>query len=173
MKSRISIANLIFKKISTCVYVCVALLHFRPDFCKIQSPLGGTGTIELFWDCSKRCRAQAYQFQYVMWVTKILQWRREEWRRLLWKHNSFSNLRSHHNLSHFATFTMFRTLVIASAVLASAMAFSPASMMSRRSATKISMSAEFLPGALAPLGYFDPLGFCAGKTEGEVKVLNN
>jgi hypothetical protein len=69
---------------------------------------------------------------------------------------------------------MFRTLVIASVVMASAMAFSPASMMSRRSATKISMSAEFLPGALAPLGYFDPLGFCAGKTEGEVKVkINN
>lgn len=32
------------------------------------------------------------------------------------------------------------------------------------------MTAEFLPGALAPLGYFDPLGFCAGKTEGQVKV---
>ena len=32
------------------------------------------------------------------------------------------------------------------------------------------MSAEFLPGALAPLGYFDPLGFCKDKTVGEVKV---
>ena len=32
------------------------------------------------------------------------------------------------------------------------------------------MSAEFLPGALAPLGYFDPLGFCKDRTEGEVKV---
>ena len=39
-----------------------------------------------------------------------------------------------------------------------------------QSLMKLSMSAEFLPGALAPLGYFDPLGFSKGKTEGEVKV---
>ena len=54
--------------------------------------------------------------------------------------------------------------------MATAAAFRPVSSMSRQSLTKLSMSAEFLPGALAPLGYFDPLGFSKGKTEGEVKV---
>ena len=54
--------------------------------------------------------------------------------------------------------------------MASVAAFRPASSMSRQSLSKLSMSAEFLPGALAPLGYFDPLGFSKDKTEGEVKV---
>ena len=54
--------------------------------------------------------------------------------------------------------------------MASAAAFRPVSSMSRQSLVKLSMSAEFLPGALAPLGYFDPLGFCKDRTEGEVKV---
>ena len=65
---------------------------------------------------------------------------------------------------------MFKSLIIASVLAVSALAFGPATTMSRMSTTKLSMSAEFLPGAVAPLGYFDPLGFCAGKTEGEVKV---
>ena len=65
---------------------------------------------------------------------------------------------------------MFRSILLACTLAASAMAFGPAATMSRMSNTKLSMSAEFLPGAVAPLGYFDPLGFCAGKTEGEVKV---
>ena len=54
--------------------------------------------------------------------------------------------------------------------MASVAAFRPASSMSRQSLSKLSMSAEFLPGALAPLGYFDPLGLSKDKTEGEVKV---
>ena len=54
--------------------------------------------------------------------------------------------------------------------MASVAAFRPASSMSRQSLSKLSMSAEFLPGALAPLGYFDPLGLCKDKTEDEVKV---
>ena len=65
---------------------------------------------------------------------------------------------------------MFRSIILACTLAVSAMAFGPATTMSRMSTTKLSMSAEFLPGAVAPLGYFDPLGFCAGKTEGEVKV---
>ena len=65
---------------------------------------------------------------------------------------------------------MFRIVLLVSAFMATAAAFRPVSSMSRQSLTKLSMSAEFLPGALAPLGYFDPLGFSKGKTEGEVKV---
>ena len=65
---------------------------------------------------------------------------------------------------------MFRTVLLVSAFMASVVAFRPVSSMSRQSLMKLSMSAEFLPGALAPLGYFDPLGFSKGKTEGEVKV---
>ena len=65
---------------------------------------------------------------------------------------------------------MFRTVILVSALMASVAAFRPASSMSRQSLSKLSMSAEFLPGALAPLGYFDPLGFSKDKTEGEVKV---
>ena len=65
---------------------------------------------------------------------------------------------------------MFRYVVLIAALMASAAAFRPVSSMSRQSLVKLSMSAKFLPGALAPLGYFDPLGFCKDRTEGEVKV---
>ena len=65
---------------------------------------------------------------------------------------------------------MFRTIIFVSALLVSVAAFRPSASMARQAVTKLSMSAEFLPGALAPLGYFDPLGFCKDKTEGEVKV---
>ena len=65
---------------------------------------------------------------------------------------------------------MFRNIILVSILVASAAAFRPVSPMSRQSLAKVSMSAEFLPGALAPLGYFDPLGFCKDKTVGEVKV---
>ena len=65
---------------------------------------------------------------------------------------------------------MIKTVLLISALVASVAAFRPASSMSRQSLAKLSMSAKFLPGALAPLGYFDPLGFCKDRTEGEVKV---
>ena len=65
---------------------------------------------------------------------------------------------------------MFRTVILVAALMASVAAFRPASSMSSQSFSKLSMSAEFLPGALAPLGYFDPLGLSKDKTEGEVKV---
>jgi hypothetical protein len=64
---------------------------------------------------------------------------------------------------------MFQTLLVASLAV-SAVAFRPASSSSRVSVSKLSMSSEFLPGALAPLGYFDPLGLSKDKTEGECKV---
>lgn len=65
---------------------------------------------------------------------------------------------------------MFKSLALASLV-GSAVAFSPARSSSVRLSHKVSMSAEFLPGALAPLGYFDPLSLSAGKTEGEVRKI--
>lgn len=46
---------------------------------------------------------------------------------------------------------MFQTLLVASLAV-SAVAFRPASSSSRVHVSKLSMSAEFLPGALAPLG---------------------
>ena len=74
----------------------------------------------------------------------------------------------------FATFpsitAMFKSLALASLV-GSAVAFSPARISAVRQSHKVSMSAEFLPGALAPLGYFDPLSLSAGKTEGEVRKI--
>lgn len=65
--------------------------------------------------------------------------------------------------------TMFK-FVIVSSVIASAVAFAPASRMLRVS-PKISMSSEFLPGAVAPFGYFDPLSLSKGKTEGECRKI--
>lgn len=63
---------------------------------------------------------------------------------------------------------MFKTILIAS-LAASAVAFRPAPM-ARASISKVSMSAEGLAGQTAPLGFFDPLGLSAGKTDGEIKV---
>ena len=63
---------------------------------------------------------------------------------------------------------MFKTILIAS-LAASAVAFRP-SMAPRPSMVKVSMSAEGLAGQTAPLGFFDPLGLSAGKTDGEIKV---
>jgi hypothetical protein len=64
---------------------------------------------------------------------------------------------------------MFRSVIIA-CVVASVVAFVPAPV-ARSSMNKLSMSAEFLPGAVAPLGYFDPVGFCKDKSEGECKKI--
>jgi hypothetical protein len=63
---------------------------------------------------------------------------------------------------------MFQFVLIAS-LAASAVAFRPA-VMARPSLTKVSMSAEGLSGQTAPLGYFDPLGLSAGKSDGDVRV---
>jgi hypothetical protein len=63
---------------------------------------------------------------------------------------------------------MFQAVLIAS-LAASAVAFRPA-VMARPSLTKLSMSAEGLSGQSAPLGYFDPLGLSAGKSDGDVRV---
>jgi Chlorophyll A-B binding protein len=77
-------------------------------------------------------------------------------------------------ISLFATtvtlIKMFKTLAIAS-LIGSVAAFGPARGMTVRTSSKVSMSAEFLPGAVAPLGYFDPLSLSAGKTTGEVKKI--
>ena len=77
-----------------------------------------------------------------------------------------------HAIEHISTnlCKMFKSLVIASLV-SSAVAFSPARSTAIRASSKLSMSAEFLPGALAPLGYFDPLSLSAGKTTGEVRKI--
>ena len=66
---------------------------------------------------------------------------------------------------------MFKTALIAS-LAASAVAFRPAAF-ARPSMVKVSMSAEGLAGQTAPLGFFDPLGLSAGKTDGEIKVCEN
>ena len=66
------------------------------------------------------------------------------------------------------TTRMFQTIIVAS-LAASAVAFRPA-VMARPALTKVSMSAEGLAGQTSPLGFFDPLGLSAGKTDGEVKV---
>jgi hypothetical protein len=63
---------------------------------------------------------------------------------------------------------MIQTILVAS-LAASAVAFRPA-VMARPSLTKVSMSAEGLAGQTAPLGYFDPLGMSAGKSDGDVRV---
>lgn len=153
-----------------------ARIYMGQIFARSSRTGGGTRTFEIFWIlgiCSKRCRAQVRKPINFSTSCGSSKFSGDEGKNEEGCSESISviwDLRSQHNLSSLATFIMFRTLVIASIVLASAVAFSPASMIARRSATKISMSAEFLPGALAPLGYFDPLGFCAGKTEGEVKV---
>jgi hypothetical protein len=62
---------------------------------------------------------------------------------------------------------MFRTAVVL-ATLASVAAFAPRTV-SRVSGLK--MSAEGLAGATSPLGFFDPLGLSAGKSDGEVKKI--
>ena len=61
---------------------------------------------------------------------------------------------------------MISTVVIAS-IIASAVAFAPASRVHRSGA--LSMSAESLPGAIPPFGYFDPLGLSKGKSDFELK----
>jgi hypothetical protein len=62
---------------------------------------------------------------------------------------------------------MFTTLIIASS-MASACAFS---LSSARSSSSLKMSAEGMVGQLAPVGFFDPLGFSAGKSSGELKKI--
>ena len=63
---------------------------------------------------------------------------------------------------------MFKVIVL-SAAIASTAAFQPA-RMARPSFLKIAMSAESLSGQSAPLGYFDPLGLSADKSDGDVRV---
>ena len=67
---------------------------------------------------------------------------------------------------------MFKSIAIFAVVfLASVSAFSPRSFASSRVVSKLAMSAEGLPGALAPVGFFDPLGLSSGKTDGEIKKI--
>jgi len=64
---------------------------------------------------------------------------------------------------------MFKFVALFS-LLASAAAFQQSARpVAARSALK--MSAEGLPGALPPVGFFDPLGLSAGKTDGEIKKI--
>lgn len=58
-----------------------------------------------------------------------------------------------------------KTAIFASLV-ASAAAFAPASTQKSGSALN-AFTAEDLPGALAPVGFFDPLGFAEKADEGE------
>lgn len=64
---------------------------------------------------------------------------------------------------------MFK-FVIVSALLSAVAAFAPTARMTRN-LNKVSMSAEDLPGALPPVGFFDPLGLSKGKTDGEIKKI--
>ena len=63
------------------------------------------------------------------------------------------------------TFTMMK-LVIAS-LIGSAAAFAPAPVA--KSSTAINFSADDLPGALPPMGFFDPLGFATDADEATLK----
>lgn len=66
---------------------------------------------------------------------------------------------------------MFRlaVLFLVSLIVSPVAAFAPRSFVQR--ASKLSMSAEDLAGALPPLGYFDPLGLSSGKTVEEVRKI--
>jgi light-harvesting complex I chlorophyll a/b binding protein 1 len=66
---------------------------------------------------------------------------------------------------------MFKNIsILLVATLASTAAFSPA--VSRvRASSALKMSAADLPGALPPVGFFDPLGLSSGKTDGEIKKI--
>merc|ERR1719261_2036592 len=59
-------------------------------------------------------------------------------------------------------------LAIAALLLGSASAFAPSSMKST-SSTALKASVEGLPGALAPVGFFDPLGFAEKATDATLK----
>jgi hypothetical protein len=62
---------------------------------------------------------------------------------------------------------MFKSIVVLS-IIASAAAFRlPSAAV--RSTARVQMSAENLYGALPPVGFFDPLGLSAGKTDAEIK----
>ena len=58
-------------------------------------------------------------------------------------------------------------LAIATLLAGSAAAFAPAPMA--RSSTSINFSVDDLPGALPPMGFFDPLGFADGADEATLK----
>ena len=59
-------------------------------------------------------------------------------------------------------------LAIASVLAASAAAFAP-SPTARTSSAMKAFTAEDLPGALAPMGFFDPLGFAEKADEKTLK----
>merc|ERR1719261_2188830 len=59
-------------------------------------------------------------------------------------------------------------LAIAALLLGSASAFAPSSMKST-SSTALKASVEGLPGALAPVGFFDPLGFAEKADDNTLK----
>jgi hypothetical protein len=76
------------------------------------------------------------------------------------------------SVSHLNLIKMFRSVTIA-CIVATVMGFGPHASVARSSMTRtrLSMSAEFLPGAVAPLGYWDPLGLSKDKGEGDVKIF--
>merc|ERR1712127_218390 len=59
-------------------------------------------------------------------------------------------------------------LAIASLLAGSAAAFAPASM-GKTSTAMNAFTVDTMPGALAPMGFFDPLGFAAKADEGTLK----
>lgn len=65
---------------------------------------------------------------------------------------------------------MFKTVILAT-LIASAAAFRAMPAVRTAASTKLSMSAENLPGALPPVGFFDPLGLSNGKTDAEMKKI--
>ena len=59
-------------------------------------------------------------------------------------------------------------LAIASALVGSAAAFAPAPI-ARTTSAMSAFSVDNMPGALAPMGFFDPLGFAAKADEKTLK----
>merc|ERR1711966_544351 len=64
-------------------------------------------------------------------------------------------------------------LALASLLVGSAAAFSfnraPAAPATKAAAAKPAFSVETMPGALAPVGFFDPIGFAANADENTLK----
>ena len=69
---------------------------------------------------------------------------------------------------------MFQSIVVLFALMASAVAFSPVGRVSSRSNNVVMQlfpeSDLGIPGELAPVGFFDPLGLSNGKDEDTIKM---
>ena len=78
---------------------------------------------------------------------------------------------SHNSNSRVSTAPLYSKmlkLITASVLIGSATAFAPAPMTKTSTAIN-SFNIETMPGALSPMGFFDPLGFAAKADEGTLK----